>query len=1379
MSEPRLSLNCILRSTCLVILAVALACPAWSADGAAEPPFRFYTVADGLTQSEVYDIAQDRSGYLWFTTARGLNRFDGKDFEHFTIADGLPTNRLTALTVDADNAIWIGDARGGVTLMHGSRIVHSIQPENVDGRPIIDIENFGQRILAVIEDVGIFELMTVNREFSWRQIADASIGATNISVFGTRIWVAAKTGLYELTVAGETRLTLQSEAIRMVHVDASGVMWVVDGDNRIGTFTNGEFSPRARIETGSDIKGIGTDGDGLVWAATVDALFVFDSLSTESEAPVRRFGGLDEVTSLFVDRENSVWLASDSRLIRFLGDRFSHLRLSAGSEQITVWGITEDLFGQMWFATQSGLMRRNQDESVTSFGEPAGIPDGAIRDIVTDVDGHLWFSVSDNGLYRWPRGASRSEKIPTAGDVDILDIAIATDGAIWYATHSSGVYRYAPGNGSIDQFMVPGQTSVYTLDTWTDGSVWYGADEVGLVRLGPVEDGGFQATIIGQNQGLGNRLFNHIRVTGPDRAWVATEEGGLYRYADGMFENLGRDTPLADQTVYLVEPLDNQTIVVGGEQGLYQMVPGSSGVAHYNQRYGFIGLETNVHATYTDDTDGLWIGTVDGATRMDTRQPMPRLVEPSPTIVRVETQRDRRQVFDNKDVQPDELGLAVEFAAVSLLNPKDIEYSYRLAGADADWGPPTSNRSVSYPKIPPGSYEFMVRARTPGGEWSPIAASHRFTVLPYFWQKPYFVVLVALVLILGLRAAHGYRTRKIQRMNETLRAQVDERTLSIKQAKENLEHSNQQLSQEIEERRKADDARAESDTRFRRAFENAPVGMGLLDRAGKLIDANPALCAMFWPKARKRLNTSFSDLVSDEDRERFDEIYKALADDQVDVVDERLTCHNASGETLQTIVNVSPVRGRSGDFLYAVLHVQDITESMKLTSQLEYQASYDELTGLLNRRAFEAELTRAWERGVGKKGPSYLMFMDLDQFKVVNDTSGHGAGDQLLRRISEILLDSVRANDIVARLGGDEFGIILWECPSEIANRIAESIRASIEEYRFHWDKEVYRVGVSIGGLPIDVNLGDISELQQLADSACYAAKEAGRNRVHMVAGDSDSAIAHRGQVRWVQRLRDAMDHNRFAIYGQVIKPLSDDVDESERLEVLLRLRDPESRRLIPPGAFLPAVERYGLSVELDMWVVSRLLDTLFIHQAFQAAPRQYWINLSGTSISDHRFAEFLKDAIERSPLPPGTINFEITETAVIHNINDASQLMSEVRDKGCRFALDDFGSGLSSFGYLKKLPIDYVKIDGLFIRDILKDETDRIFVQSIIDIARSLKIKTIAEFVENQDMLELLREMGADYGQGFHTGRPFVLAPRFPAKSGDGEGMDLHAKAG
>ncbi len=1378
MKPPRL-----IRTVCLFVGLFAAGVVV-AADGAADPPFRFYSVIDGLTQSEVYDIEQDHAGYLWFTTARGLNRYDGDDFRQYTIADGLPTNSLTALGVDADNQVWLGDVKGGITILRGGRVARIVRPLSAQSAPITDIAFVNRRAYAAVNGVGVVHIAADQFGDYFMSVVPGSSGATELAAQDDTLWITAETGLLRFDPKATPAPVRVADTFHALHVDADGTLWMADEENRIGRWDDDRFVPQTDLDDDIEIVDLARDADGIIWAAAPDRLFrigndhdhgaVSNGGDVAAPEPIT---GVERVTTMFVDRENSLWLSSDNGLIRFLGDRFRHHQLRTGTETETVWGIAEDSHGQMWFGTQTKLLRRDVANTLTIVDDTYGVPAGPVRDVVVDAYDSLWFSVGKSGLFRLAIDTMRVERIDGTDGAEVLDIHVAGDGAIWASTMSSGLFRFRPPLNQLDVFAVPNDTSVYTIDIADDGVIWYGADEAGLVRMTIRDDGGTEQRIFTADHGLNNLLFDHIRLTGADQGWVATEEGGLYRFRDGKFRDYGVDTPLADQTVYLVESLANGTLVVGGEQGLYQFVPGQAGIAHYNQLSGFIGLETNVHATYIDSTGCLWIGTINGATRMDTAKPMPHHVEPTPTITVVETALDRLEVTDRQRIDPDQLGVHIEFAAISLLNPKEIEYSYRMVGIEAEWSDPTTNRSVSYPRMPPGPYRFLVRARLPGDDWGETRASLSFSVLPYFWQEPWFIAFALIAFAVVMRGLLVLRTRKVEWQNETLLAQVEERTRSIERAKQRLERSHDQLSREVEERRKSEQARIEIETRFRRAFENAPIGMGLLDACGALFDANPALKSMLWPNSTGTTELNFIDTIDDDDRERFIADYEKLTTSKSDSLDEKLICHDDAGEELHTVANLSAIRSDKGVFLYSVLQIQDITEAQKLTMQLEYQASYDELTGLLNRRAFETELTRAWNLGCNGKRPSYLIYMDLDQFKVVNDTSGHTAGDQLLRAVSEILEEHVRGNDIVARLGGDEFAIILWECPTDVAERIAEAIRSAIELLRFQWDEEIYRIGVSIGGVQINPEVGDVGELQQLADAACYAAKEAGRNRIHMVAGDKDSARVHRGQVRWVQRLREAMDSNRFAIYAQPIKPLKDDIDEPERLEILLRLRDPETRKLIPPGAFLPAAERYGLSLELDQWVVRSLLDTLFVHQAFQAEPRSYWINLSGGSIGDPRFADFLTDAISRSPLPPGTINFEITETAVIRSVAEAGKLMTALREMGCQFALDDFGSGLSSFGYLKKLPVDYLKIDGMFIRDVLRDKTDQIFVKSIIDISHTLNIKTIAEFVENEEMLELIQELGADYAQGFIIGRPFVLAPRFPKSVNDQDAVNPTAK--
>lgn len=1362
------------RPACL-LLALFLAAPVLAADGAAAMPFRSYSVLDGLTQSNVVDIKQDQSGYLWIATARGLNRYDGKIFTHYTINDGLPSNGLTALHVSESNLLWVGDLKGSVSVLSGGRVIYTMAPFEGVSKPILAIESIGDVILAVVEEIGVVRIARDGDIYASSQVAgDASTGITDVEIDGSTVWVEANTGLYRLELGSDRGLELVDARVRRIHLDAQGKLWLADETGAVGTLIDDQFSIQAKIETENSVVSIATDRKGMVWAATENELFTFgsDDYGSENSGPsIIRYGGLDRAAEIFVDIENTLWLSTGAGMARFLGDRFRHYRLRTGADLVTVWTIGEDRHGRYWFGTQTKLMLRNLDESLSIIGEQHGMPTGAVRDLVIDEQNTVWAGTTNNGLYAIDVDSLQSKMIEGTDNLEILDVDIAADRAIWFSTIRSGVFRYDQRIGALQNFPAPQSTSVYTLDTWDDGSVWYAADEVGLVQLQPNDEGAYTQRVIVDPDNQSRRLFNHLRLTGPDSGWLSTEEGGVFYYESGVFKDYGVRMPLADQTAYLIEPLRNGTVVAGGEQGLYQFVPGESRFAHYSPQLGFIGMETNVHASFLDSKGGLWIGTVDGATRMNADMPMPDVVNPAPKIIHVESQITGQQIDFGEQLKPNDFGAHIEFAAISLLAPTAMEYSYRLVGEDESWGSPTTNRSVSYPKIPPGDYEFMVRARYSGGEWSPHVASHRFTVLPFFWQRPWFVIASLLVCLLIVRYVVLFRTRQVEWMNETLRAQVEERTRSIETARQNLQMTNERLSEEVE-------ARNEIETRFRQAFENAPIGLGLVDARGVLFDANPALTVMYWPDDGVLPHSKFIENIANDERQDFESQYEKLVSGSVDDLNMNLTCIGHEGSELHAVAHLSAVRSERGEFLYAVLQLQDITESLKLTVQLEYQASYDELTELLNRRAFESQLEKAWQSGATTNKLSYLMFMDLDQFKVVNDTSGHTAGDQLLRAVSEILNDSVRGNDIVGRLGGDEFGIILWECPTDVAKRIAESIRSRIENFRFHWDTETYRIGVSIGGVPIDKAVGDLNELQQLADAACYAAKEAGRNRVHMVDGDADSARVHRGEVRWVQRIREAMDKNRFAIYAQPIRPTIENPDEPERLEILLRLRDPASRKLIPPGAFLPAAERYGLSVELDKWVVQSLLDTLFIHSAFRAEQRSYWINLSGSSVGDKRFAEFLKNAIARSPLPPGTINFEITETAVIRSVSEAGDLMATLREMGCQFALDDFGSGLSSFGYLKKLPVDYLKIDGMFVRDLVNDQTDRIFVKSIIDIAQTLNIKTIAEFVENEETLKIVTELGAGYAQGFAIGRPYELAPRFP-RTANSDVAVFPAKAG
>lgn len=453
---------------------------------------------------------------------------------------------------------------------------------------------------------------------------------------------------------------------------------------------------------------------------------------------------------------------------------------------------------------------------------------------------------------------------------------------------------------------------------------------------------------------------------------------------------------------------------------------------------------------------------------------------------------------------------------------------------------------------------------------------------------------------------------------------------------------------------------------------------------------------------------------------------------------------------------VSPIRAAEGSVIGLVVVFRDVTEERSLVHELAWRASHDALTNLANRHAFERRMRELVESAQTSRVSHALMYIDLDQFKLVNDTCGHVAGDQLLRQLSTLLSAKVRAVDMLARLGGDEFGLLLPGCGIEQAKLIAEKIRQEIGDFRFVWEKRNFVVGASIGLVEITADSGAIANLLSAADMACYMAKQRGRNRVYVHRPqDSDMRRLH-GEAEWVGRITRAFEENRFRLYFQKILPMHPG-GHPEYREILLRMID-ESGQLVPPMAFIPAAERYSLMPSIDRWVVRTLFAWL------QAQPRQrpddfyYSINLSGQSLGDDAFTEFVQDQFRLSGVSPGRICFEVTETAAIANLAQAMLLMSQLQTMGCGFSLDDFGSGMSSFAYLKNLPVDSIKIDGAFVRDMLSDPIDCAMVEAIIRIGHVMGLKTIAEYVENDAIMQRLSEMGVDYVQGFGMHRPEPL---------------------
>ncbi len=507
-----------------------------------------------------------------------------------------------------------------------------------------------------------------------------------------------------------------------------------------------------------------------------------------------------------------------------------------------------------------------------------------------------------------------------------------------------------------------------------------------------------------------------------------------------------------------------------------------------------------------------------------------------------------------------------------------------------------------------------------------------------------------------------------------------------------------------------------------------------------------------------RLGELFT-LVDDADRRPLgDPVERCLAMRRRVNMGRRAVLVTVDGEHEYSVeMTASPVRGPSNSISGAVVVFHDVSELRGLTRKMSYQATHDPLTGLINRREFERRLDEAMDTAHSEEAVHMLFYMDLDRFKAVNDSCGHMAGDNMLREVAALIKEQVRDSDFVGRLGGDEFGALLIGCPIEKARQIANDICNAVADYRFVWKDKIFNIGISVGLVEISHASGTLQDVMSAADSACYMAKQSGRGQVHVYSARDEAVARERGDIQWLRHLQTALHEDSFELAIQPIIAMRGRAESGPAVEVLIRLNDGLGRAT-GTAEFLRPAERYQMMPQIDRWVINATLAAIAGGEIKLPAHRSCAINLSGQTLGDESFLGFVVDALDRSGVAPSSICFEVTEAAILSNVQHAQRFIEVLHGIGCEFSLDDFGSGLGSFSSLKHLPVDYLKIDGTYTRNLRTDLVNQEMVSAMIKLARTMEFQVVAEQVEHQEDFDWLREVGVDFVQGHFVEAPALL---------------------
>src|SRR5579864_8790017 len=1328
-----------------------------------------WQTADGLPQNSVQAIAQTPDGYLWIATQEGLVRFDGIRFQVFDRNSNpeLGNNDIRALRVTHDGSLWAGTLLGDlVRLKNGKFTSYTANHELGENAISAIYEDRRTDLWIGTRGGGLYRLR--DGRFKSYQMQDglANDSVSSIVEDGNgALWIGTDAGLSILSRGNFVRLAamrgLPHDIIWTVYRDRQGTIWVGTDTQGLIQYQDGK-SRAYTLEYGlssNSVHAVREDNEGNLWVGTSRGLSRVAAGKIEN---YRATDGLSDslVEFLFLDREGSLWIGTENiglnRLRR--GSVASH-GAAEGLSVPDVWTVTQGASGDIWAGTDGGGLNRFANGKFTAFTTKQGLSGNTIGALYPAKDGSLWVG-TNAGLDRLKDGKIttytakqglpvRRESSGLAPSVVVKAIAEDNQGNLWFGTDGGGLCFFK--NGKFVTYTTKNGLAsdvVLWLTPSRAGGIWI-ATTKGLNRF----DNGQISTFTAKS-GLINSSIVTMYEDADGVLWIGTE-GGLNRLQDGKFTAYTTRDGLFDDLAFVILEDSHGNLWMSCNKGIYRV----SEKELNDFAKGLIKSVTSVSYGVADgmkskECDGavqpagwrsrdgqLWFPTIQGLVTID-----PNDLRPNPYIPTVAVEKITAGGLSIE--QPIELQLPAgqrqlefQFTAPSSISPEKIQFRYQLEGFDDHWVEAGTRRVAYYTNIPPGSYRFKVTASNSDGIWNTQGTSVKVRLAPYFYQAIWFYVICGVGVTLVIAALHQFRLRALRQRERVLARRVDERTA--------------ELRQEIAERQRSEWALQQTEEKYRAIFEDAVIGIFQATEDGRPLSINRAMAQIHGYDAPEQFLAEVSNFSNElfVNPKQMQEVMLTLEEKGV-VRDIELEFYRKDRNIRWVRANIRAIRNPNGRLAVIEGTIEDITERKQAEARVQFLAYYDDLTALPNRSLLQDRLSNALAAARRRKEKVAVLFVDLDRFKIINDSLGHSVGDLLLREAAERLKNWARAQDTVARIGGDEFVMVLTgisDMPDAAiaAERIMDSMNAE-----FVLQNRKYNVTCSIGISIYPEHGTDDETLVKNADAAMYYAKESGRNAFRFFTDTMNAEVTERLNLE--HNLRLALEKGElFLMYQPQIEAASGNV---VGLEALIRWQHPELG-LVPPDKFIRVAENSGLILPIGEWVIETACSAASEWQKQGLAAVLVAVNVSAVQFRQENFCDVVRRALERTGLPPQYLELELTEGLLLSTEDMTLPLLQNLKRMGVKLAIDDFGTGYSSLSYLRQFPVNKLKIDRSFIKSVPANRDETAITTAIISMAKSLNLKVTAEGVENEEQMSFLRSHYCDEIQGYYFSRPLMFS--------------------